>query len=168
MTDPETIDVVCPTDGDAVWVPGHGVLRPSGHTHTVPDSDDVRFLLDVGTLQLPAEQPEPTLTELRDRARELKIDGRTQMDRDELVAAIDQAEANAGDTAGGTNPAGVTQRPTARTDAQSSTAGLVASGDTAPAPGTAEEVGRPDLTDVAAERAATRKPRVIGAENQED
>lgn len=103
---------------------------------------------------------EPTLKDLRERAGELEIEGRSSMDREALEAAIAKAERNA--------QSGVTHRPTQRTDAQTSTAGLAASGDPAPEPGTEEEVGRPVLSSVAEDRAANRKPRVIGAANQED
>jgi hypothetical protein len=95
----------------------------------------------------------PTLDELQKQARDLQIAGRSSMSRDELVTAI--ANATGVQTAG-----------------QTSAAAVAAADETAPKPGTPDEVGRPELLDVAAKRAADRKPRrVIGADDtatQED
>lgn len=103
---------------------------------------------------------EHTLEQLRDRARELEIAGRSSMNAEQLAAAIDLAE--------GTAPA---EEPA--TDAQASGAAIAAAPDvdaTEPVlePSTPQQVGRPDLLALAERRAANRNPRVIGAETQED
>jgi hypothetical protein len=97
-----------------------------------------------------------TLKDLQARARELDVAGRSSMDAAELTAAIAAEEARLAGT------------PPPRTDAQTSEAALDAADETAPAPGTPDEVGRPELASVAEARAANRNPRVIGAETQED
>lgn len=76
----------------------------------------------------------PTLEELRKRASDLNVKGRSKMGPEELAEAIASAEL-AGDLQ----------------------------------PGTADEVGRPPLAEVAAERAENRKRRrrVIGDAGEE-
>lgn len=59
MPQPKTIEVVNPAGGRAVRVPGHGIVAASGRPHTVPLSDDVKFLLACGAL---TEQPTSTDT----------------------------------------------------------------------------------------------------------
>jgi hypothetical protein len=110
-----------------------------------------------------SDATQPTLEELRARASELDIPGRSKMGREDLTAAIAEAEAAGGDD-GGTQP-GAQDAPV--TDAQTSTAGIAAAGQTL-TPGTPEEVGRDDLVELAQARAANRNPRVIGATTQED
>lgn len=80
---------------------------------------------------------ETTLEDLRKRASELDIPGRSKMDAEELAAAIATAE----------------DRGPMAADVD----------DDVIAPGTPEEVGRPEAIDVAEKRAANRNPRVVGA-----
>lgn len=106
---------------------------------------------------------EPTLDALRERAAELKIEGRSRMARPELVTAIAAAEA-----AQDVNAQAAAQ---ATPQAQENTAAIAAAavaGELEPTPD--ELVGRPPLLDLAEQRAARRATnmRVIGSPNQED
>jgi hypothetical protein len=87
------------------------------------------------------QQTEPTVDELRERAAELDVAGRSRMNREQLVEAIAAAETAAGES-----------QIAADTSSESP-----------PAP-TPDEVGRPPLADVAADRARKREQtrRVIG------
>lgn len=57
---------------------------------------------------------EPTLEQLRKRAGELDVQGRTKMDAEELTAAIATAEASAAATGGDPAPLDVVGRPPLR------------------------------------------------------
>jgi hypothetical protein len=95
---------------------------------------------------------EPTLKQLRERAADLEIEGRSGMDRDELAQAIRAAEL--------AQPGGDSVAVATTDDAAAP-----------PAPNP-DEVGRPALADVATQRAERRATtrRVLDAadETQED
>lgn len=61
MTDEPTIDVV--NNRRAVRVPGHGIVAATGRPNAVPDTDEVRFLIDCGALEhAPATPSRKTTT----------------------------------------------------------------------------------------------------------
>lgn len=97
----------------------------------------------------PPAAPEPSLEELQARAKALDVEGRSSMDRDELVAAIATTEANLPPaTPGQASAGGVTANAEHGDELQ---------------PGTPEEVGRPDLLEVAQERGQRTPFRELGA-----
>lgn len=102
---------------------------------------------------------QPTLKALQERAAELGVEGRSSMTKDELVAAIASAET----AAAGHIPASPPEDSTAPSSAPPAEPALDPR-----EPSPADVVGRPELVDVAQERAANRNPRVIGAPTQED
>jgi hypothetical protein len=90
----------------------------------------------------------PTLEELQAHARELKVEGRSKMDKAELAAAILASQRVPSAGAGGDGDAG---------------AGAGAGEAPVLEPSPPDVVGRPPLASLAQERASNRNPRVIGA-----
>jgi hypothetical protein len=99
--------------------------------------------------------PTPPASELRDRAKELDVDGRSKMDRDELVAAIAAAEVA---KAAREEEEARERTGTPKTAFADATAALFNDADVE-RPATPEETGRPELLEVAQERAARRASR---------
>lgn len=61
----KSLRVVNEVGGMPMFVPDHGVVQPTGHASTVPDSDDLQFLLACGsTLRLATKDDadEPALS----------------------------------------------------------------------------------------------------------
>jgi hypothetical protein len=106
-----------------------------------------------------------TLDDLRKEASDLQIDGRSSMDRDQLIAAIDTARAAAGvqdaDTfvASGDAPAAPPVAPDPID---------LADPDPAPASPDAPTDGRPPLVQIAEEQAANTYVRVIGGAEEDE
>lgn len=95
------------------------------------------------------QQPEPTLDDLKRHAGRLNIEGRSSMDKETLAQAITDREAELED-----------QRRQAQEDSQREAERVLreaqADQDAIHLPATPEEVGRPPLSEVAAQRAKRR------------
>lgn len=104
-----------------------------------------------------------TLDDLRPVAADLNIEGRSTMTRDELAAAVDEAQAAAGVT-GGT---GTTVPQADAPIATPNTVAVAADPEAAPASPDDPTDGRPPLLDVAQDAAANTNVRVIGAGEEE-
>lgn len=107
---------------------------------------------------------EPTLEQLRKRAAELDVEGRSSMNKDQLTAAIADAERAAELAAAEEAKAAEADKRRREAAAKGLVPGITAD----PEPSPPAVTGRPPLSELAAERAANRNPRVIGAAPQED
>lgn len=137
----------------ALGIAGYGSLTKAQLAEAIAGATDASVPQPRELRQAPVDEAADTghvpLEALQARAAALDVDGRSSMDADELVAAIAAAEANL----------------PPRTPGQVSAAGVSANtrlGEDPP-PGTPEEVGRPDLLEVALERGKRTPFREIGA-----